>query len=1720
MSDLRDVFPAYTPEGCVSDWVATEFEMPVDHLDPLAVNCSHTSLLCLGYKSRIRRWCVRFVHHKLFQWFMIVVILLNALALALRDPGLQTNSALQSLLDIADYVFVSLFTAEMVMKIISLGLLWHPKSYLRHPWNILDAVVVVSGLVGLAVDNGNGVSVLRVIRVLRPLRAFNYIKTLRRLISRIISALPRLRDVFFLLIFMVWLFDIVGLHLFSGTLNAHCFANVTGTANEAANFSGFQRVMNDTLVCGSPGSLGRQCASNDVNVTQFCLSGFEAHATAYSFDNAAYGFLLAFKIVSKDNWTDDLRDLTRALGPYVFFYFLLATMFVGYFSVNLFLAVLENVFTSKGGDDDLIDRNKKVTFVSTLGANSARDLILFSCFALPSQPQRGTQLEAQAIAAAAAQQRTFADALDIADDDAGDDEDGGLTMDSDDQKQTFLEKLLRKKGWRPLQRVVNSIPYTLIVLAMVVFNAVVLGIDRLNNPKKVEDFVKVATYVLSLLFLLDAVLKLAGLGPSYFAQWMNVFDFILCVISIPDIVNGNNSKFTALRAFRVVRLLRVVQGWEELQLHLRCLVGCIVSVGSLCLLGFIVIYIYAILGFQLFGYDVPNQRFSFRTVFDSLITVFVGVTGENINNVADAVIQRTGLWTALYFLSLTLLGNFLFTTMFVAVILENFHQGVEEDRRLKEQSAHFQAIAAAAQQGFGELAAARAVQRRLMQKRVVVEAENLLDDGSDASDELLGRWESDESSDFGTEGGGVFTAEEGGDSSATPFSGDVELATFAPLAAESHEPTVELRRHDARGAMCGSMTTTFHRTAQQIEQNLGVRGMTHVFEQFARDAKLHKGTHIVGDCSLLAAASEVQVAKLREESDKITKAGRVNFAGRYAVRQFTRLRDRKNQRKPKVGDEPPTSSSLYVATFSRLARTKTIAEKDSQELLWEGRNHSSLACGISSDNKVRVILGNALKHAVSEWSLLLVTVLSSVLLALDNDRIYRERPNIEQLVDISDVVFVAIFWVEMLMKIFVLGVFRHPGAFFRSVWNCIDAFVTVTSTVALFYSPFKVFRALRVLRLLNLSFTLRVIISSLVSSLPGLASVLVLIAVLFLVYGVLGVALFQGFLRHCTDPAISDELKCVGNFSVEVQEAFSSRLTVAPRLWVHRDPSSSFDNIESALYTLFRLANCDGWFAIMYPIVDSINAHETDVRNASPATALYFISFIVFANFFTVKLFIGVMVEKFVENRERGQGQSLLTAAQRQWILVQKVELRMEVRGVAQRPSNRILAWAFVIATNPWFDHFFSLLIVANSILISAYFESMSKSTRQTFDMISVIFVALFSVEITLKIMAFGPDVFMRSLSNRLDFVVVFLSVVGVIIGNEAAVVRVFRVSRLLLLLRKMKGIQTLLVTFYHSLPEFANVAFVLGVLYFIFAIIGVALFGSLPKTGALDDVTNFDDVAQAFITLYVMMTQESWAEITDAIALNSPYAYPYAVLFMISVSWVFVNLLVTVVCDVFGEAEQTERLESSLTILDSFRDRWVIYDPKGTKLLPSHVVEKLLATLPSSVWDRSAVSTQSSRRVPPWVCILQQLAKLHIPIDGDLNVRYEDCVASIALRLFSITVYEAIDVSQRTVHGVRWKANHFSIHHQFAAKLLTRTVRKYLLTRRQRELEQQLKLLREEHAAFVQLELAPLRRSHQETTLLSSWLAQKLKKNERKRSERRASGAVDGDGSEPRSPL
>ena len=115
---------------------------------------------------------------------------------------------------------------------------------------------------------------------------------------------------------------------------------------------------------------------------------------------------------------------------------------------------------------------------------------------------------------------------------------------------------------------------------------------------KHEKFNEISNIVLTVLFLVEMVMKLIGLGfKGYVSDKMNIFDGILVLVSIVDIlVLISGVRLAVLRAFRLFRIIKLAKSWETLKNLLEIIgdaLGAISSLGLLCIL---CIFIYALLG--------------------------------------------------------------------------------------------------------------------------------------------------------------------------------------------------------------------------------------------------------------------------------------------------------------------------------------------------------------------------------------------------------------------------------------------------------------------------------------------------------------------------------------------------------------------------------------------------------------------------------------------------------------------------------------------------------------------------------------------------------------------------------------------------------------------------------------------------------------------------------------------------------------------------------------------------------------------------------------------------------------------------------------------------------------------------------------------------------------------------------------------------------------------
>ena len=147
------------------------------------------------------------------------------LAMSSNEPNFEDTN-LGKALARSEYFFTVGFVIEMVLKIVGMGFVMSPGTYLRDGWNTMDFLVVVLGLMAFIPSFGN-YTAIRTVRVLRPLRTITGVEGMRVLVVTLIDSVPLMIDVLVLIVWMFFIFGIIGLQLFAGKMRGRCMADAS-----------------------------------------------------------------------------------------------------------------------------------------------------------------------------------------------------------------------------------------------------------------------------------------------------------------------------------------------------------------------------------------------------------------------------------------------------------------------------------------------------------------------------------------------------------------------------------------------------------------------------------------------------------------------------------------------------------------------------------------------------------------------------------------------------------------------------------------------------------------------------------------------------------------------------------------------------------------------------------------------------------------------------------------------------------------------------------------------------------------------------------------------------------------------------------------------------------------------------------------------------------------------------------------------------------------------------------------------------------------------------------------------------------------------------------------------------------------------------------------------------------------------------------------------------
>ena len=148
----------------------------------------------------------------------------------------------------------------------------------------------------------------------------------------------------------------------------------------------------------------------------------------------------------------------------------------------------------------------------------------------------------------------------------------------------------------------------------------------------------------------------------------------------------------------------------------------------------------------------------------------------------------------------------------------------------------------------------------------------------------------------------------------------------------------------------------------------------------------------------------------------------------------------------------------------------------------------------------------------------------------------------------------------------------------------------------------------------------------------------------------------------------------------------------------------------------------------------------------------------------------------------------------------------------------------------------------------------------------NLLFTGIFVFESIIKIIALGR-LYFKDNWNIFDFVIIWISVAidifdlnyQIKIAGATTIVMIFRVARIIRLVKRARSLKLVLNTFLVTLPAVANVGSLLLLILYLFSILGVQLFSQVKRSGFLNDQANFESFRTAFLTLFIFATGDSW---------------------------------------------------------------------------------------------------------------------------------------------------------------------------------------------------------------------------------------------------------------------
>ncbi|XP_021095621.1 voltage-dependent T-type calcium channel subunit alpha-1G isoform X15 [Heterocephalus glaber] len=1139
------------------------------------------------------------------------------------------------------------------------------------------------------------------------------------------------------------------------------------------------------------------------------------------------------------------------------------------------------------------------------------------------------------------------------------------------------------------QKIVDSKYFGRGIMIAILVNTLSMGIEYHEQPEELTNALEISNIVFTSLFALEMLLKLLVYGPfGYIKNPYNIFDGVIVVISVWEIVGQQGGGLSVLRTFRLMRVLKLVRFLPALQRQLVVLMKTMDNVATFCMLLMLFIFIFSILGMHLFGCKFASERdgdtLPDRKNFDSLlwaiVTVFQILTQEDWNKVLYNGMASTSSWAALYFIALMTFGNYVLFNLLVAILVEGFQ--AEEISKREDASGQLSCIQLPVDSQGGDATKSESepdffspsvdgdgdgkkrlalvslgqhpeLHKSLLPPLIIHTAAtpmSLPKSSSTGLGEALGSGSCRTSSSGSAEPGAAHEMKSPPSTRSSPHSPWSAASSWTSRRSSrnslSRAPSLKRRSPsgERRSLLSGEGRESQDEDESSEEERASPAGSDcRPRGSLEREAKSSfdlpdtlqvPGLHLTA--SGRSSASEHQDCNGKSASGRLARALRPDDPALDG---------------DDGDDEGNLSKGERIRAWIRARLPACCRERDS----WS-------AYIFPPQSRFRLLCHRIITHKMFDHVVLVIIFLNCITIAMERPKI--DPHSAERIfLTLSNYIFTAVFLAEMTVKVVALGWCFGEQAYLRSSWNVLDGLLVLISVIDILVSMVsdsgtKILGMLRVLRLLRTLRPLRVIsraqglklvVETLMSSLKPIGNIVVICCAFFIIFGILGVQLFKGKFFVCQ----GEDTRNITNKSDCAEASYR---------WVRH--KYNFDNLGQALMSLFVLASKDGWVDIMYDGLDAVGVDQQPIMNHNPWMLLYFISFLLIVAFFVLNMFVGVVVENFHKCRQHQEEEEARRREEKRLKRLEKKRRNLMLDDVIASGSSasaaseaqckpyysdysRFRLLVHHMCTSHYLDLFITGVIGLNVVTMAMEHYQQPQILDEALKICNYIFTVIFVLESVFKLVAFGFRRFFQdrelcpglSRWNQLDLAIVLLSIMGITLEEIEVnaslpinptiirIMRVLRIARVLKLLKMAVGMRALLDTVMQALPQVGNLGLLFMLLFFIFAALGVELFGDLecdethPCEG-LGRHATFRNFGMAFLTLFRVSTGDNWNGIMkdtlrdcdqESTCYNTVISPIYFVSFVLTAQFVLVNVVIAVLMKHLEESNKEAKEEAEL---------------------------------------------------------------------------------------------------------------------------------------------------------------------------------------------------------------